>query len=156
MGFFSDRDSVEEPEATAELKRMGRDVHSALAELKSAIESKNAVTERRIRDWFSKYEDENQKLVREHAAYKKSQDEENIILRHRIHALEEADGAVSHKGLDWSTPASRTTAEYRAFWGWMTKGRGDPDLDYKTLRTDSESAGGYLIPQVMDNRINVF
>ncbi len=154
MGFFSDRDSIEEPDATAELKRMGRDVHSALAELKSAIESKNSVTERRVREWFEKYENENQKLVREHAAYKKAQDEENLILRHQLQEIREAN--ISHKGgLDWSNPASasRTTPEYKTFFEFLKKGREEPGLDFKTLRTDAESQGGYLIPQVLDARI---
>lgn len=50
--------------------------------------------------------------------------------------------------------------EYKSFAGWLTGGKirevqtkSWDNLDLKTLRTDSESAGGYLIPQVMDNVI---
>jgi HK97 family phage major capsid protein len=150
MGLFSnpDRDlgayndgALASPEATAELKKLGREVHNALDALRSSIEAKDIAKTRRVEEFFSKYEDENHKLVVEHLIFKK-----------RLEAIEEAEGAVYAKG-GILTPAGRDTKEYSNFHTYLTKGTRAEGIDFKTLRTDSESAGGYLIPQVMDNRI---
>lgn len=65
--------------------------------------------------------------------------------------------------------AQRETSEYKTFFNHLTSGsqthapgrvleiksgKWNPaDLDVKTLRTDSQYQGGFLIPQVMDNEI---
>jgi len=81
--------------------------------------------------------------------------------------------ASAGKKAEQETEASRreNDAEYKAFMhsishgncaefkaiqtaGGMVAAKWNPQgLDFKVLRTDSESAGGYLIPQVMDNVI---
>jgi HK97 family phage major capsid protein len=150
MSFY-DRDN-RAPEPAAELKKLTGQVHNALSALKDAVDSKNEVTEKKVRDFFDKYEDLNQKFTREWAEFKKAQKDETFILRHRVQELEGENGAIHHKGFDWNKPG-RDSPEYRAFFTFLTKGKQEPGLDWKTLRTDSESAGGYLIPQVMDDHI---
>lgn len=82
-------------------------------------------------------------------------------------ASEEGDDSPSwsHKSSDISRKRShpeRQSAHYKACFDYLCKGIAPagasiavfrPDIDLKTLRTDSDVQGGYLIPQVMDNEI---
>ena len=56
----------------------------------------------------------------------------------------------------------RDTAEYKSFMQWLTQGKAAEfgtkgwkpgDFDVKMLRTDSDTAGGYLVPAVMDAQV---
>lgn len=50
----------------------------------------------------------------------------------------------------------RDAPEYKNFFGWLAyhpSKKDSSDLDLKTLRTDSDTQGAYLIPQIMDNEI---
>ncbi len=46
------------PEASEELKAMGKEVHNALTALREATETKNRATLTKVEDFFTKYEDE--------------------------------------------------------------------------------------------------
>jgi HK97 family phage major capsid protein len=128
---------------------MSRDVHNALSALGEAVATKNAATEKNVREFFSEYEDKNQQLI-----------VQNALVKKRLRRLEENEGAVISPA-DWDVP-DRSSAEYKSFIHWLSQGKAwefkdgswsTQGLDFKTLRTDAESAGGYLIPQVMDNHI---
>lgn len=159
------------PEASVELKKLGEDVRSALDTLQKAIDTKNKETLSNVEMFFKKYEDENQKLVRDHAAVAKKNDEFAEKLAAAEKAVMEAkkgteeyekrvrdlELVVAKKGNSGEDPAlARETPEYKNFFGWMAyhpKKHANIDIDVKTLRSDSETQGAYLIPQVMDNEI---
>jgi HK97 family phage major capsid protein len=86
-------------------------------------------------------------VVRDIARLEREQKEVKLAL--------ETGGSPGKKGFAFSSrnSASRDTPEYENFFRYATKGKQADDLNFKTLRTDSESQGGYLIPQVMDAQI---
>ena len=146
MSFYSrDRDHDDDaPTPSAQLQKLGKDVHSALYELKTAVDDN--VT-RKLTDYFSKYEEENQKLVRDVARYERRMKEVETALA--------TGGQLNQKGrVDFSQSGiARNDAEYKNFFTYLTQGKESDALDRKTLRTDSESQGGYLVPMVMDAQI---
>lgn len=80
---------------------------------------------------------------------KKSSDE----YKSRLEKLELMIATKSKSGED--KDLARQSAEYKTFFG-LLKAKGERDiaeLELKTLRTDSEVSGAYLIPQIMDNEI---
>ena len=152
MGIFS------APDAPVDLERVARDVKSALVDLRNSVDSGAEDTTRNIQGFLSAYEDN---VARPRALAAEAD-------RKRIELLEKAvstgapldpltgepDWARSHYGRD--------TAEYKGFMQWLTQGKAaefgtkgwrPSDFDVKTLRTDSESAGGYLVPAPMDGQI---
>lgn len=159
------------PEASAELKKLGEDVRSALDTLKNAAETKNNETLAKVETFFKKYEDENQKLVKAHAEQQKRVDEFADKVAAAEKAVVEAKKGTEEyqkrvadlellfakKGSSGEDPSlARETPEYKNFFGWMAhhpKKHANIDIDLKTLRTDSETSGAYLIPQIMDNEI---
>jgi HK97 family phage major capsid protein len=101
---------------------------------------------RKLTDFFAKYENESQKLARDVARYEREMKEVKTALA--------TGGSPGKKGIAFSRNSiDRNTPEYQNFFTYLTKGKQADGLDYKTLRTDSESQGGYLIPQVMDASI---
>ena len=59
---------------------------------------------------------------------------------------------------DWPRSGyGRDSEEYRDFFQWFQERSPDQvkvlQRELKTLRTDQESAGGYLVPEVMDDQI---
>ncbi len=140
--------------------QLARDVHSAISDLRSAFESKNEDTTRNIQAFLDRYE--------EHVAQPRAAAAAND--RKRIELLEEAvsTGAPldAHGNPDWSKTAfgRADSTEWKSFMSWLSDGKAREfvkaekgwrrgDLELKALRTDSESAGGYLVPQVMDSTI---
>lgn len=153
MGIFDREPAHAEPHA--ELKKLNEDVHNALTALREASDQKNVETVDRVEKFFEKYEEENSKFVRLVIEMKKQAIEMDEALS--------TGGVLNTKGrLGFSAYGRENSIEYKTFAHWISRGTarqfGDgswdaSSLDFKTLRTDSESAGGYLIPQVMDNQI---
>lgn len=59
-------------------------------------------------------------------------------------------------GRDADPAVARDAPEYKNFFGWLAyhpSKKDSSELDLKALRTDSDTAGAYLIPQIMDNEI---
>jgi HK97 family phage major capsid protein len=161
------------PEASEELKKLGGEVRNALTALKEATEAKSQDTLEKVSTFFKKYEDENSRLVKQVTDFTKAE----VELKEKVAAAEKEiaqfkagtadyDKRVKDLELLIATKTAsdaiepeqrkREVPEYKNFFSWLTssKRRGeDINIDFKTLRTDSESAGGYLIPQVMDNQI---
>ncbi len=160
------------PEASEELKKLGRDVRSALDTLKDATEKKNEATLNEVKKFFAQYEEENSKLVKQVTAATKAE----VELKEKVEAAEkelaqfkagtveyekrvkDLELLIATKGKESEDPEARKrdTPEYKNFYTWLTSSKRREEamnIDFKTLRTDSESAGGYLIPQVMDNVI---
>lgn len=162
--------TIEKPEASAELKKMSENVHSALATLLET-DTKNRETLSNVTKWFEKYEGENQRLTKDVALASKAAEDhlaevrklENEIsgykkdtdqYKTRIDKLETllATGATGNESTD--DALARKSPEYLNFFKFFA-GR-DGDIDYKTLRTDSDTQGAYLIPQTMDNEIRKY
>lgn len=162
------------PEASDELKKLGKDVHNALDALTKSVEAKNQETANNVKAWFDKYENENQKLVQAHATAQKAADD----LVDKVKAAEkelaevkkDADGykgrvekletliATGNTGnKDQDDALARKSDEYENFFKFF-KGKAQEynSIDFKTLRTDSDTQGAYLIPQVMDNEIRKY
>lgn len=160
--------SLVQPEPSAELKKLGHDVHNALTTLREGLDAKNTETVRKVETFFKRYEDENQKFARDFAAHQKAQAE----LKEALETSEKKGGDLQKRiddlVISFATKGgaakvdAREADEYKGFFAFLQKGTNPnggftafrPDIDVKTLRTDSEVQGGYLIPQVMDAEIN--
>jgi HK97 family phage major capsid protein len=143
MGMFDKRDPSE----------IAAEVKSALVTLQETLDEG---TRRNARDFLDKVEDLNTKLIAE---------------RKRADRMEEAlrTGAKLDKYGEPSWPLTgygRDDADYTAFFKCLRCSHGEREqaeqelkslraksLQFKTLRTDAASQGGYLIPQIMDDVI---
>lgn len=114
---------------------------------------------KRVDELTSKLEEAGKEIV-----LLKKTDEEYGKSKKRIEDLELAIATKVKSGSD--PELSRQQPEYKDFWEIMKtrdaavlgnfKGSWNvfrPDLDLKTMRTDNDTAGGYLVPLVTDNEI---
>lgn len=165
---------ADKPEASAELEKLGRDVKSALTALSESVETKNKETLTNVEQWFSKYEKENQELVKQHTFVAKAAEDlvekvkaaeaelavtkkDSAEYKTRVEKLETliATGATGNKDTD--AALARKSAEYENFFKFFAgKSQASNSIDFKTLRTDSDTQGAYLIPQIMDNEIRKY
>lgn len=140
-------------------------------------------TKRNVEGFFAKYEDYNKKVTADFAAAQKkavdaeerakaletkmeSMSKEQLEELKRLNKLELSIAKMGHNGGPAMDDA-RSTAEYKSAFDYLRTGTAPalvegkknifafrPDLvEFKTLRTDSDVQGGYLIPQVMDSEI---
>lgn len=167
-------DLLDKPEASAELKKLGTEVRSALSTLQESVEAKNKETLTNVEQWFKKYEDQNQLLVKDIESYRKANEEREAEVKkledeisgykkdseeykERVNKLELliASGNTGDEKRD--DALARKSAEYENFFKFIAgKSQNSADIDFKTLRTDSDTQGAYLIPQVMDNVIRKY
>lgn len=170
---MSGTDLLDKPQASEEVKKLGLDVKSALNALKDSVEAKNAETVKNVEKFFAKYEDENQKLVKQHAEFARATEardaevkkieaelagtkKDSEAYKSRVEKLELllASG-TGNKETD--AALARKSAEYENFFKFFQgKSQNSNDIDFKTLRTDSDTQGAYLIPQIMDNQIRKY
>ena len=164
---------IEKPEASAELKKMTEEARNALSTLLET-DKKNKETVNNIEQWFTKFEGENQKLVKDIAGYKKANEEieakaaalekelegfkaDSAGYKERVEKLETliATGNTGDEKKD--AALARKSPEYDNFFKYF-KGKSQDygDIDFKTMRTDANEQGAYLIPQVMDNVIRKY
>lgn len=154
---------------------LAADVKNALATLQDDSKGTRALaddTKNNLIAFMQKAEDLNQELTKKFVAEQKAREDlteqlaaaEKAVIeakkgtdeyKDRLHKLELILAKRAESGAD--ADAARETPEYKSFFDWLAfhpskKMRWDT-LDLKTLRTDSESAGGYLIPQIMDSEI---
>lgn len=162
---------TELPDAS-KLAAMAQDVKNALAEYQS--ETKGATklaqdTKKNLEAFLEKYEEENAKFAKAVAKAEKEKSElaekvaeaEKALLETKKGTeeykkrLDDLETLLATKGEKGEGPAARETPEYKNFFAYF-KSR-DPnqmrDIDFKTLRTDGDAQGGYLIPQIMDSEI---
>ena len=162
------------PEVTAELKKMTEEARNAISAI-TEVKADNAETKRNIENWFKTYEEHNAAHARRYAEYQKAiSDQKEALEATEKKAKESADQAskriddlvmtIATKG-GAKTNDGRDAPEYKAVFEYLKKGskpanasdsfafRPDLPAEFKTLRTDNVSQGGYLIPQVMDNEI---
>jgi len=156
--------------------KMAKDVKDALATLQSDIDGvKKGIlpedTKKNVLDFMGKYQDfadsvtkkwaEKERVEAElKAAVAKAETEladfkkDSTGYKQRVEQLELL---IQNKGKTGDDPQiARSSDEYKNFFGWLAyhpKKHMNTDLDLKTLRTDSETQGAYLIPQIMDNEI---
>lgn len=170
---MSGTDLLDKPQASEEVKKLGLDVKSALNALKDSVEAKNAETVKNVEKFFAKYEDENQKLVKQHAEFARATEardaevkkieaelagtkKDSEAYKSRVEKLELllASGTGNK---DTDAALARKSAEYENFFKFFKgKSQNSNDIDFKTLRTDSDTQGAYLIPQIMDNQIRKY
>lgn len=170
---MSGTDLLDKPQASEEVKKLGLDVKSALNALKDSVEAKNAETVKNVEKFFAKYEDENQKLVKQHAEFARATEardaevkkieaelagtkKDSEAYKSRVEKLEMLlAGGTGNKETD--AALARKSAEYENFFKFFKgKSQNSNDIDFKTLRTDSDTQGAYLIPQIMDNQIRKY
>ena len=134
------------PSPSSEHEKLARDVLNAMDTLTNAVKTKNHETEANVRAFFERYEDEAQKYARALQMHKQGF---NVALNPPV------------------SPFARTSPEYKTFFNHITcstegtarlheitaKEWAINELDHKTLRSDQESTGGYLIPKIMDDQI---
>ena len=83
----------------------------------------------------------------------KGHDEAYAETKKRIEALELLVAKGAAAAVD-DAKAAREAPEYKDFWNFLkTKSAELPHFDYKTLRTDADGQGGYLVPTVTDTEI---
>lgn len=165
------------PEVSAELKKMTDEARNALTAL-GEVKADNAATKANLEKWFGTYEEHNAKHAQRYAQYQRELEERKSAEAALEKKLSEGgtitadlqkriDNLViglSQKGSNGGEPDLREAPEYKGFWTYMKKSqrpesgghwafRPDVPDEIKTLRTDNESQGGYLIPQVMDTEI---
>lgn len=171
MGLYERKDAIEgtkSPDMPAELKKMQTDIESALDQLMKSVDAKNADTVRNITKHIEKYDDLASQWTRDKKAFEdaaKAAEKKAEEAERRIKDIEVkvATGGIGHNGgpafLDNGSPnpdcADRQSPEFKAFFDFMkTHNAADVKPEVKALmRTDQDTAGGYLVPPVTDSLI---
>ncbi len=152
--------ATEVKDALATLQQSGKGTHSLAEDTKRNVEAFMTKYEKESAEFTRKWtdaqnekkavEEKAAKLEAELLATKKDTDE----YKKRVEHLEMIFAKKGRTGED--KEIARETPEYKNFFGWFAyhpKKSDSVDIDFKTLRTDSETQGAYLIPQIMDNEI---
>lgn len=141
-----------------------QEVHNALAELKSAVDTKNADTEKKALDAVLKIEEKMSAQAAQHEVEKNEKANQIADLTEKLEAegkskteisdrLAELEVTIANRGHENGGADERKSAQYTAFMeDFMQKGVEDT-MDLKIYRTDSAVDGGYLLPKVMDNEL---
>lgn len=159
--------------------KMAADVKNALAQITSDVAIAKE-TKSNLESFMAKYEEYNAGVSAKFAAKQKAEEEVKELIaktekevselkstndeyKKRVADLELLIAQKKKDGSEDPTVA-RNSPEYKGFMEFMTtvdkhhqvKGGWTafrPDIDVKTLRTDSDMQGGYLVPLVTDNEI---
>lgn len=164
---------TDKPEASEELKKLGTEVRNALSTLTESVEAKNKETLGNVEKWFAKYETENQRLVKDIAIASKSREEHDAEIKKleteiggykkdsegyktRIEKLETLIASGNTGSKEQDAAIERKSEYYTSFFTFF-KGKSQESIEStKSLRTDSDTQGAYLIPQIMDNQIRKY
>lgn len=125
------------------------DIHRAVAELRDEVEKKGASAEKidKIGVDLEAYEVKNQEIARQQAIETKRAEE----LKEQVDSLELELAKASNNTV---TADHRQAPEYKALNRLITHGIGGVDAETKALlRTDVDTAGGYLTTSEMDPSI---
>lgn len=170
MGLYERKEAIEgnAPDMPAELKKMQTDIKSALSDLMTAVDSKNKETVDNITKHITKYDDIASQWTKDKKAFeddKKALEKKADEAERRIKDIEVkvATGGLGHNGgpafFDDGKPnpeaADRQTPEFKAFFDFVRSHNVDsvkPEVK-ALLRTDQDTAGGYLVPPVTDSLI---
>jgi HK97 family phage major capsid protein len=155
---------TEKPEMPAAMQKLQADIASALDQLGKAVDTKNKQTIDNITKEIQKYDDLHTQWQKDVKAWEeraklaeaKANDTEG-----RLKDLETkiATGLIGHNGgpeLDDENHPGRKTEEYKAFFEGFVQCNSKLNVTPETkamLRTDIDTAGGFLIPPVFDNQI---
>lgn len=163
MGYMERKDAgtdvLDKPTMPAEMIAMLKDVTAAVQALR---ETKADDTRRNATEVALKFEDFKQKFDADMRAYKDAvaaaeKKAEDSDKRAKDLETKIASGGIGHNGgprLDDEVVA-REAPEYKSFFEYF-KANDPSQLKQETkalLRTDQDTAGGYLIPPVMDTQI---
>lgn len=156
---------------------MAKDIKNALAEITGSAAIAQD-TKRNLETFMAKYEDYNKDVAAKFAEKQKAEVElKELILKQEgeLKGLKAtADGytervknlelLISQKSADRKED-ERKSDHYKDFMHFMTAPANEmkssyggytvfrPDIDAKTLRTDNDQQGGYLLPHITDNEI---
>lgn len=140
-------------------KALGALCSQAIKQLQDTLDEG---TRRNTREVLDKVEDLNTKLISERAARKRMEE------AMRTGAKIGPDGEIDYSRTGWGTDDD---PEYKTFMHFLLHGKVSEfcvksvkgnivgakwdrsQIDMKTLRTDNLTAGGYLVPQIMDDQI---
>lgn len=151
-------DDDAKPVKPEELKKLERGLAGAMTALKEAVESKNETTAKNIERSLAEFEVKNSAYAKEYAEFNKKQAEAAEAQTKRISDLEVH---LATKGAG-KEEDGREGAEYKNFMLYAARGERAEGLDMKslvrpsdlkTMRTDADTAGGYLVPAVMETGI---
>lgn len=149
-------------EISAETQKLLADFPNMWDQLQKGIESKNTETVKNIEAKFHEIQDGIKKHQDEWAKTEKEAAEAKERAEKLEGRLKDLETEIAGKGNSSNSVDSRKSKVYGDFFEWMKKGD-RAEIDFKamqtelavksTLRTDSDVAGGYLVPQVMDSEI---
>ncbi len=155
-----DDDDNRRPVKPEDLKKLERASKDAMTALKEALESKNEATAKNVEKFLADVEEKNAKFARETAEWNKKQEELADAQKKRIDDLElHLATKGGGGGSDAAEEQKRKNFLLFAANGAGAEGldlkmlRNPYGLDTKTMRTDSDTAGGYLVPPVMEQGI---
>lgn len=154
-------------------QKLAQEVKSALATLQEDSKGTKGLaedTKRNLEKFMHDYQDYADGVAKKFAAAEKEKAEfEEKVAKAETELAEAKKGSeeyksrlekletlIATKGKTGEDPhLSRQTPEYKNLFAYLkAKGNSDlADIDFKTLRTDNEVSGAYLIPQVLDNEI---
>lgn len=145
------------PEISAETQKLLADFPNMWDQLQKSLDSKSADTAKNIEAKFEKIQDGLSKYQTALDLAKKEADERE----QRLKDIELQLGTKGSGGGHQSKAQTRDGAGYKNFMAWLANGDEAKDLDVKsirdsvslstkTLRTDVNTSGGFLLPEVMD------
>lgn len=150
MGYMerkSEQDDLIPPKLSAELEKMNKDIGDAL----KALDAKNEDTRRNAEKALKDYEEKASAFAKDLKAYqdaKEAAEKKAADLEDRVKGVEHA---LATKGAG-KDEDPRLAPEYKSFAEWVVKGA-KAQIEEKTLRTDSDTAGGFLLPTPMDTEL---
>ena len=153
----SETDVLDKPSMPAELITQLKNINVAVQEVSSKAED----TRRNATDAILKYNELNEKYVKDLITYKSAiaaAEKKAEEAEQRVKGLETKIAAgIGHNGGPGFTKEEieRQTTEYKSFFDYY-KSRNTEALPAETktmLRTDNDVAGGYLVPPVVANQI---
>ena len=120
-----------------------RDVHEAVNALRAEVESKSVDQAKvaKIESFLDRYENENAKVTAALKAEEQKRLDMEAMFKDTIASLGSARGGNGDE---------RQGEEYKTFMAYMGQGTVEKK---NLLRTDSDVAGGYLLPRVMEQEI---
>jgi len=165
MDRIERKDAGGAPDMPAELKKMQSDISSALDQLMKSVDTKNAETTANITKHIEKYDDLAAKWASEKkahedaikAAEKKAEEADKRVKDLETTIVTKGIGhnggpALDDNGRPNPNAAERQEPEYKAFFDFIRAHSMDvlkPEVK-ALLRTDQDTAGGYLVPPVTD------
>lgn len=158
-----------------DFKKLVAETKDALSTLQQQVDLGNKKAEDTMKNaeaQLHKFQDSIEEIQKKHALAEKAEAEHKEKVEELEKAVAEAKKgsdeyerrvkdlemtlAKKQGGRDADPELARQAPEYKNFFGWLAfhpSKKESIEIDLKTLRTDSDTQGAYLIPQIMDQEI---